>query len=101
MFLEDKIVQPLGVIAKTPRGGNTHCKVGTMPLLPVVAPGVAAGVAGVPGITPLPCMGYPPAMSPAPCAPCTSFTEDGGVRSAVPAPPGKDSDDGDVKARAC
>jgi hypothetical protein len=31
--------------------GYTYCKVGTIPLTPCVAPGVAAGVAGV---TPLP-----------------------------------------------
>ena len=33
------------------RKGYTYCKVGTIPLTPCVAPGVAAGVAGV---TPLP-----------------------------------------------
>jgi hypothetical protein len=40
--------------------GNTHCKVGTMPLglFWVAAPGVAAGVAGV---TPLPSAAFPPA----------------------------------------
>lgn len=43
---------PLSLV-KIRRGrlGNTHCKVGTIPLTPVVAPGVAAGVVGV---TPLP-----------------------------------------------
>lgn len=78
----------------------THCKVGTMPLLPVVAPGVAAGVAGV---TPLPLMAFPPAWSAItmPLAPWTSFTEEGGVKSAVPATPGKERDEGEVKARAC
>lgn len=35
--------------------GNTHCSVGTIPLTPWPAPGVAAGVAGVAGVTPLPC----------------------------------------------
>jgi hypothetical protein len=42
--------------------GDTHCKVGTMPLglFWVAAPGVATGVAGV---TPLPSVAFPPAGS--------------------------------------
>lgn len=76
---------------------NTHCKVGTMPLglFWVAAPGVAAGVAGV---TPLPSVAFPPVG----CWPLTawaSFSDEGGVRS--PAPPGKEREDGEVKARAC
>lgn len=69
-----------------------------MPLLPVVAPGVAAGVAGV---TPLPLAAFPPACASLPrtFTPWTSFTEEGGVRP--PAPPGKESEDGEVNARAC
>jgi len=38
-------------VSKLRRMGYTYCKVGTIPLTPCVAPGVAAGVAGV---TPLP-----------------------------------------------
>jgi hypothetical protein len=68
-----------------------------MPLLPVVAPGVATGVAGVAGVTPLPLVAFPPWPF-IPFAPWISFSEEGGVRS--PAPPGKDSDEGEVKARA-
>ena len=77
---------------------DTHCKVGTIPLLPVVAPGVAAGVAGV---TPLPLMAFPPACWPftKPFTLWISFSEEGGVKS--PAPPGKESEEGEVKARAC
>lgn len=67
--------------------------------LPGLAPGVAAGVAGV---TPLPvAAAFPPCCWPftIPFAPWPSFSEEGGVRS--PAPPGKDSEFGDVKALAC
>jgi hypothetical protein len=83
----------------------THCSVGTMPLPGLLAPGVAAGVAGV---TPLPLVAFPPCCWPftAPFAACPpaamipSFSEDGGVRSPVPAPPGKDREAGEVKALA-
>lgn len=99
MFLEGggTLFSLSGLSKKQPRTENTHCKVGTMPLLPVVAPGVAAGVAGV---TPLPLVAFPPACwsFTMPFAPWTSFTEEGGVRS--PAPPGKESEEGEVKARA-
>lgn len=48
MFLESK---PLSLMLQTSNEGYTHCKVGTIPLTPCPAPGVAAGVVGV---TPLP-----------------------------------------------
>lgn len=76
-----------------------------MPLTPCPAPGVAAGVAGV---TPLPacCKALPPCNGPFTnpdlpfaCCDCPSFSDDGGVR--WPAPPGKDSEVGAVKSRAC
>lgn len=72
-----------------------------MPLLPVVAPGVAAGVAGDAGVTPVPPTAFPPCWPFIPFALCAiaSFSEMGGVKS--PAPPGKDSDEVAVKARAC
>jgi hypothetical protein len=56
MFLEEKIlVQHSGNPEKQQE--YTHCKVGTIPLPGALAPGVAAGVAGV---TPLPLTAFPP-----------------------------------------
>lgn len=74
---------------------ETYCKVGTIPLTPVPAPGVAAGVAGVTTLAePVfsgPCKFF--------CPPLTLFCcSNGGVRS--PVPPGKDRDAGLVKAFA-
>lgn len=66
-----------------------------MPLPTLFAPGVAAGVAGV---TPLP-LAFAPCCWPFNPAKLPSFSDEGGVRS--PAPPGKDSDAGEVKAFAC
>lgn len=81
----------------------THCSVGTMPLPGALAAGVAAGVAGV---TPLPLTAFAPGCWPftfpfAPWAPIAMFPSlsEGGVKS--PAPPGKEREAGDVKARAC
>ena len=81
----------------------THCNVGTIPLPDVpVAPGVAAGVAGV---TPLPFAAFPPcgcpfttpfAFWPSMAAP---FSDDGGVKSEET--PGNDREAGEVKALAC
>lgn len=99
MFLAGDSVQPLwSILEKTAQKKDTHCKVGTMPLLPVVAPGVATGVAGV---TPLPWLAFAPVCwsFTMPFAPWTSLTDEGGVRS--PAPPGKESEEGEVNARAC
>lgn len=83
--------------------GRTYCKVGTIPLAPCVAPGVAAGVVGV---TPLlvdealPACCCCPFVRPVCPFACDrlSFSE-GGVRS--PAPPGNDKEAGEVKALAC
>ena len=79
---------------------STHCNVGTMPLTPEPAPGVAAGVAGV---TPLPeAVTFPPCcrlLDWVPLIAFASFSEEGGVKS--PAPPGNDKEAGDVNAFAC
>lgn len=98
MFLEEHATKPHESYEAAQ--GHTHCKVGTIPLTPGPAPGVAAGVVGV---TPLPLE----ASAPRTCCPvyalapfawlCPSFSE-GGVRS--PAPPGKDRLAGEVKAEA-
>jgi hypothetical protein len=77
---------------------DTHCNVGTMPLTPAPAPGVAAGVAGVALLAADPAPACCPFCWPL-CNPLASFSEDGGVKS--PAPPGKDNDAGEVKALAC
>lgn len=61
MFLEKK--RKLVQYSDEPRKRQqeyTHCKVGTMPLPGVLAPGVATGVAGVVGVTPLPAEAFPP-----------------------------------------
>lgn len=98
MFLEGYAIKPHESNEATQ--DHTHCKVGTIPLTPCPAPGVAAGVVGV---TPLPLMASPPldccpvyALAPFAWT-CPSFSE-GGVRS--PAPPGKDKLAGEVKAEA-
>ena len=101
-----------------------------MPLTPAPAPGVAAGVAGVvsfplagaavldpvtlldeefmvPEIVADPFPVTAPVPVPGPCCvpawplciPLASLSEDGGVIS--PAPPGNDSEAGEVKALAC
>ena len=90
------------------RQGNrecTHWSVGTIPLTPWTAPGVAAGVAGLTSLAaalmlPPDCCPFVFAFAPeAPLRCCPSFSDEGGVKS--PAPPGNDSDEGAVKARAC
>ena len=98
MFLEEHAIKPHEF--NEADQGHTHCKVGTIPLTPCPAPGVAAGVVGV---TPLPFEASPPfsccpvyALAPFACI-FPSFSE-GGVRS--PAPPGKDKLAGEVKAEA-
>lgn len=77
--------------------GITHCNVGTIPLTPAPAPGVAAGVAGVTTLPAVAEASWPYPDGPALLTPFLSSV--GGVRS--PAPPGKDKEDGAVNALAC
>ena len=100
MFLKHASLSPKNTQSMCQWDG-TYWSVGTIPLGPVscVAPGVVAGVAGVEALLDVgPSSPFNPlAAFFSPTLPY--FSDDGGVRS--PAPPGKDSDEGEVNAFAC